>query len=39
MTVLHERMASDGHGLPKVSPELVMTYPSMPCGQAIPETA
>jgi hypothetical protein len=35
----HGRMARGGRGLPKVSCGPAMPYPSMPCGQAIPETA
>jgi hypothetical protein len=35
----HRRMARGGHGLPKVSPEPTMPYPSSPCGQATPQTA
>jgi hypothetical protein len=31
-------MATGFHGLPKVSPELAMPYPSTPCGRATPET-
>jgi hypothetical protein len=34
----HRRMARGGHGLPKVSPAPAMPYPSMPYGQATPET-
>jgi hypothetical protein len=30
------RIASGGHGLPKVSPGPAMPYPSMPCGRATP---
>jgi hypothetical protein len=30
-------MVRCGHGLPKVSPGPAMPYPSMACGQAIPE--
>jgi len=32
-------MVRSDHGLPKVSPGPTMPYPSIPCGQAIPETA
>jgi hypothetical protein len=32
-------MARGGDGLHKVSPEPAMPYPSMPSGQATPETA
>jgi hypothetical protein len=31
---IHRRMARGGHGLPKVSPESAMPYPSTPCRQA-----
>jgi hypothetical protein len=35
----HGRMASGGHGLPKVSPGPAMPDSSMPCGRATSETA
>jgi hypothetical protein len=39
MDVDHRRMARDGHGLPKISPEPAQPDPSMPFGWATPETA
>jgi hypothetical protein len=35
---IHRCMARGSHGLPKVSPRPFMSYPSIPCGRAIPET-
>jgi hypothetical protein len=35
----HRRMSRGGHGLPKVSSGLAMSYPSTPCGWATPESS
>jgi hypothetical protein len=38
-TIVHGRMARDGHGLPKVLPGPAMPYPCTPCRRANPKRA